>query len=322
MNVYDFDKTIYQGDSTFDFYRFCLKSDLSLLRFFPRQCLAVLLYLLGRISKTCMKERFYTFFRGISDIDALVMSFWKEHSVNIMPWYLAQKSPEDVVISASPTFLLQPVCSQLGIGQLIASQVDKTTGKYLGENCYGEEKVKRYRQIFGDQPIDEFYSDSLSDTPLAEIAKKSYLIKGQTPILWNEYKPSMIAKLKRMFLSGTFLIFLLVGCVNALNGILFSFLFSFLLSANLAFVCGYLISLTISYFLNSIFVFHATFSVKKYIKFFISYLPNFIIQNLCVLLFYNFLGIGELITYALAAIIGIPVTFILMKLFAFAKKND
>ena len=37
MNVYDFDKTIYNGDSTLDFYIFSIKKNLLLLRYFPKQ---------------------------------------------------------------------------------------------------------------------------------------------------------------------------------------------------------------------------------------------------------------------------------------------
>lgn len=32
MNVYDFDKTIYAGDSTIDFYLFCLKRQPAILQ--------------------------------------------------------------------------------------------------------------------------------------------------------------------------------------------------------------------------------------------------------------------------------------------------
>ena len=38
MNVFDFDGTIYSGDSTIDFYFFALKRNVKLLLFLPRQC--------------------------------------------------------------------------------------------------------------------------------------------------------------------------------------------------------------------------------------------------------------------------------------------
>ena len=35
----------------------------------------------------------------------------------------------------------------------------------------------------------------------------------------------------------------------------------------------------------------------------------------------NWLGMGKLITYILAAVVGIPVTFAMLKLFAFRKQR-
>ena len=37
INVYDFDKTIYNGDSTIDFYLFCLKKKFSIILLLPLQ---------------------------------------------------------------------------------------------------------------------------------------------------------------------------------------------------------------------------------------------------------------------------------------------
>ena len=32
VNTYDFDKTIYNGDSTIDFYIFCLKKEITIIK--------------------------------------------------------------------------------------------------------------------------------------------------------------------------------------------------------------------------------------------------------------------------------------------------
>ncbi|WP_270566981.1 GtrA family protein, partial [Clostridium beijerinckii] len=61
--------------------------------------------------------------------------------------------------------------------------------------------------------------------------------------------------------------------------------------------------------------------LNKFIKFAISYIPNFIIQNIVVIIVFNLMGLNKLIAYLLAAIIGVPITFILMKFFAFSKKS-
>ena len=92
------------------------------------------------------------------------------------------------MISASPEFLLEPICERLGIKNLIASRVDCKTGIYNGENCYGEEKVNRLNEIFPNIKINEFYSDSYSDQPLASLSKSAFLVLGSKLYKWNEYK--------------------------------------------------------------------------------------------------------------------------------------
>ncbi len=45
------------------------------------------------------------------------------------------RKEDDVIISASPEFLLRPICNRLGIRHLIASRVDARSGAYDGQNC-------------------------------------------------------------------------------------------------------------------------------------------------------------------------------------------
>lgn len=119
------------------------------------------------------------------------------------------------------------------------------------------------------------------------------------------------------FLTPAFLKFLGVGVVNAFNGVWLAWVYSLILQPNVAFVVGYLTSVTISFFLNSWIVFPCRRSWGRYARFVLSYVPNFLIQNLCVVIVYNLLGHDELLAYVAAAIVGVPVTFLLLKFFAF-----
>lgn len=184
MNVFDFDKTIYKNDSSIDFYIFSLIRHPSIIKYLPYQKLALLKFLFGVISKTKMKESFYCFFKGIKDIDKEVELFWNKNSKKINQWYLDMKKDDDVIISASPTFHLKPICKKLGIKVIIASEVDKKTGKYTGLNCWGEEKVNRFRSLYENTTPERFYSDSYSDSPMAKISKKAFIVKGNKIIPW------------------------------------------------------------------------------------------------------------------------------------------
>lgn len=183
MNVYDFDKTIYDGDSSMHLYKFTLKKYPSVIKEWPKQIKAAADYKRGKISKTDMKTVFYEYFKHIPNMTLHIEEFWLEHKHNLKSWYLEQKREDDLIISASPEFLLEPICKELSVN-LIASVVDPRTGNNLRENCYGEEKVRRMKEQYRIEEMEEFYSDSYSDDPLAQYAERSYMVKGDRLLPW------------------------------------------------------------------------------------------------------------------------------------------
>lgn len=130
-----------------------------------------------------------------------------------------------------------------------------------------------------------------------------------------------IKKIIDVFFNKEFIVFIIIGVINTFNAVALSSLYSCLFNANFAFALGYSTSLLISYLLNSYFTFKETLRFIKLIKFCISYLPNFIIQFIIVFLFYNLLGFPEVFAYALAGVIGVPVTFLALKFYAFSKNK-
>ncbi|MCH5186708.1 MAG: HAD-IB family phosphatase [Oscillospiraceae bacterium] len=185
MNVYDFDDTIYNGDSSVDFYKFCLRRHPSVLCCAPAQAGAYIRFRAGRYTRTEMKQIIYGYLRYVDNIDSEIRLFWNIHKKNLKEWYMKDKRREDdLIISASPEFLLAPVFKEIGV-EMMGSKLDKYTGIYSGENCYGEEKPKRFYEKYPAGVIDEFYSDSYSDLPLAKLARKAFMVKGNRITEWN-----------------------------------------------------------------------------------------------------------------------------------------
>ena len=131
---------------------------------------------------------------------------------------------------------------------------------------------------------------------------------------------SLINKIKEVFFSKQFIMFVFIGVINTFNGVIFSYIYSSFLNENVAFIFGYISGLVISYILNSYVTFKEKLEFNKFIKFAVSYIPNFIIQHIVVFIVFNMMGLHKLIAYGLAAVIGVPITFVFMKFFAF-KKN-
>ena len=147
VNVYDFDGTIYNGDSSIDIYFFLLKRYPKLIAYFPKQMLGIVKYKLHLSSKEEMKEMYFSFLKGIRTDKTFVDDFWKQNQNKIKEWYLNQKRKDDVIISASPEFLLKPICEILGVENLIATKVELSSGKFLSKNFDYPEKTLKYKHI-------------------------------------------------------------------------------------------------------------------------------------------------------------------------------
>ena len=114
INLYDFDKTIYDGDSTRDFFFFELERHPLIFFTLFETGFFGLLYLLHVVSKTKMKEHFYKFLKHIKNIDAEVIAFWRIKDSKIKKFYRDKDHEHDIIISASPEFLLKPVAKKYG----------------------------------------------------------------------------------------------------------------------------------------------------------------------------------------------------------------
>lgn len=186
MNVYDFDKTIFRGDSTARFLT-------DLIRHCPRLWIRLpvfagigLLFVLRILPKQRFKERmFRLFFAPVPDLDVRVERFWDREIDRIMPWYPPQRRKNDLVITASPEFLVAPACRRLGLRAPLGSPVDPASGRYAGLNCHGEEKVRRLDEAYPGAVVEGFWSDSRSDTPLARRAERAWLVKGRKVVPWD-----------------------------------------------------------------------------------------------------------------------------------------
>lgn len=184
MNVYDFDKTIYYPDSSYHFFLHCLRRHpLAVLPVIPLALALGLRYWRGKISSKHLKEHLFSFLSRIRDVESEVEVFWEKHQKHLQDWYLQQRQDDDLIISASPEFLLRPISEKLGVS-LIATPMDARSGKIRGENCHDEEKTKRFKEKYQDAPIEAFYSDSLSDSPMASLSKTAFLVKKGKHFPW------------------------------------------------------------------------------------------------------------------------------------------
>ncbi|WP_314010995.1 HAD-IB family hydrolase [Pseudostreptobacillus hongkongensis] len=184
--VYDFDKTIYGGETSTDFMRFFLKRNKKYIKRLPYVIKSLFYY------NKNLKRSKEIFFKILDNIDMELLKneireFWKQNNKKIFSWISDEikvnklESDELILISATPSIFLEEISKELGFDKLIATefvkQKDKFISKIEGSNCKGVEKVYRLQEYLENFEIIKFYSDSMSDKPLFDLAKEKYFIK-------------------------------------------------------------------------------------------------------------------------------------------------
>lgn len=183
MNAYDFDETVYAGECSIEFFIYCFRLDPSLVKFLPDVIKAFVLYKKEKITLEKMLSDYGKIMEDYFSSNALAfedaaVKFWDRHIHKIKPFYLEQKKHDDIIITASPDFLMKEVCSRLGVENLICTRFDLKTGK-IEKPCFRQAKVSCFLERFPEGRIDEFYTDSMNDKFLMPFADKVFIVKGK-----------------------------------------------------------------------------------------------------------------------------------------------
>ena len=178
IDVYDFDGTIYDGDSTVDFVLFCLRRHPGVIAGLPR--LIVAAAMIQSRGLTQFKSVLFGEMAKRFSLEEEAALFWQDGrtKAKLGKWF--ETRPRDlpiVIASASPEFELQYAAKLLGVQTLIGTRCDAKTGKLIGKNCKGEEKLRRIREAVGTFDIRAMYTDDAkADGPLLACAEEGYIV--------------------------------------------------------------------------------------------------------------------------------------------------
>ena len=180
MNVYDFDNTIYDGESGIDFFFFLMKKKPSLIKYIPKVTICFIKYKLHRITIQTAHDKYADAvekaIRNFDNFQEEICKFWDRNMHKIKPNFAERIKDNDLILSASPEATIREVCERLNIKNYIGSKIDLETGK-IHFICYRENKVSAFREMYPDTVIENFYTDSMNDKPLIDIANHAFLVK-------------------------------------------------------------------------------------------------------------------------------------------------
>lgn len=195
LAIFDVDYTLTSKETLMAFYRYMIKSDFRKIKYLPRALYSGLMFKMNIYDEKKTKETFLKFIEGVEEakLQEIVKGFFNDVILNILytdALDMIKKTSNDgykvVLISASPEFYINEFMNIDGVYHTIGTKFLFEDGKFSckmkGENCKGEEKVKRLMQFLrrSDMDVDLkkslMFSDSLSDSPLLNLVGNPYLI--------------------------------------------------------------------------------------------------------------------------------------------------
>lgn len=132
-----------------------------------------------------------------------------------------------------------------------------------------------------------------------------------------------LKKLLKSFVSRHFIMYVIIGTFNTFNVAIITHWLAMVMDEYPASYLAYIISLVIGYVLNAKINFHQKLEVSACLKFMSAYVPHFFIFAVISTVALSVWDFPPFWATVVASIAGSPVTFLIMRFFAFGnrKKN-
>lgn len=200
LALYDFDRTIYNGDTGLEVLKKLLIFSPKIWIHIPQILWASVRYICKIDNSLVFKENLYSYLCDFSkeEWEQFITQFWKSQHKKFFPLVKQQLIQDKKdgftigIISASPEILLYPIMQFLPadflIGTIFATNSHHMTNKIIGQNCKNQEKINRlYTYMHDNYPNQEFiiekmYSDSLHDLPLLQRAQQAITVESDGTI--------------------------------------------------------------------------------------------------------------------------------------------
>lgn len=199
---FDFDDTLAKGDSILPYLLYCIRKGKAPRTQLLKAAAAFLYWKLRPSVASHAKSVTLSFLRGCKEDDILELSrqfFRDEYAKRFFQdglteiWALRSQGMKIVIVSASPDVYMKVLPEFMPVDAVLSThcEFDKNgcfTGK-VGNNCKGEEKVRRIEQFLQendwvlDMKCSSAYGDSPSDADMMTLVNRAVLVNPKKKLL-------------------------------------------------------------------------------------------------------------------------------------------
>jgi HAD superfamily hydrolase (TIGR01490 family) len=195
LAIFDVDYTLTKRETLVEFYLFMMKKNPKLLKYLPKSLFSSMFYFFNIHDASTVKKTFIRFIDGIeeNEMKKIVKEFYETRLSKIlykdamdMIRQMKEQGYKIYLISASAEFYLNELYNIKEVDKVIGTRFTMENGLHrnqiTGENCKGEEKVKRLKEVLKKENMEVdfqasyMFSDSLSDLPLFNLVGHPFLI--------------------------------------------------------------------------------------------------------------------------------------------------
>ena len=158
MKAFDFDNTIYRGESSIDLAVYMIRNNKKIILYLPMIFTNLVKYKLCMIGREEMETILNDFCQAVmedkDEVPRIIERFWQTHAHKLNERILKLIGPEDIIITAGPDVLINGIRDRLHTDHIISSEVDLNSGRFTYLN-FKDNKVRRYKELYGDTEISD-----------------------------------------------------------------------------------------------------------------------------------------------------------------------
>ena len=214
----------------------------------------------------------------------------------------------------------------------LATKSDLKTGRVIGNNCHGKEKVELFRNKYPKSIINSMYTDSKNDYPLIREAKKGYLVCKNDIYDYDDFfknKKSIFEKYHEIIsylIFGVLTVFINIIVKYIMWGFFCDPKIDNYFNQQFPVDLSWFIAVLFAYLTNKKYVFMSNNGNNsiEFISFFLSRIFTLILEKVLTFIFVTKLSITEGVSFLFITLfiqfIVIVLNYVCSKIFVFKKK--